>query len=29
MPLTDSKNAFVKFRDELEYIKGNDPNKSD
>ena len=28
IPLTDSKKASVKCRDELEYIKGKEPNKA-
>ena len=28
MPLTDSKKAFVKLSDELEYINGNDPKRA-
>ena len=28
IPLTDSKKASVKFKDELEYTKGNEPKKA-
>ena len=28
IPLTDSKKAFVKFSDELEYINGNEPKRA-